>query len=147
MNTCNVYDLLCVSDLWHGMFNNSHHHFPRPLKVVENHRGDQKPNSKEAKCEDSKTPVNVPLCLSSYFPKPNIILKIHAPIFLFLKNLLISLEREEERERSIDLLFHLFMHQLVDSCMCPDWESNLHLGVSEQCSNQLSYPARALFSY
>ena len=28
------------------------------------------------------------------------------------------------RERDIDLLFHLFMHSLVDSCMCPDRGSN-----------------------
>ena len=32
------------------------------------------------------------------------------------------LERKEGRERdsNIDLLFHLFMHSLVASCMCPD---------------------------
>ena len=29
------------------------------------------------------------------------------------------------RERNIDLLFHLFIHSLVDSCMCPDQELNL----------------------
>ena len=32
------------------------------------------------------------------------------PSFLSLK----------ERKRNIDLLFHLFMHSLVDSGMCPD---------------------------
>ena len=32
-------------------------------------------------------------------------------------------ERERERERGINL-FHLFMHSLVASCMCPDWGSN-----------------------
>ena len=42
----------------------------------------------------------------------------------------IILEREEERgrgsggerctDRDIDLLFHLFMHSLIDSCLCPD---------------------------
>ena len=31
-------------------------------------------------------------------------------------------ERERERERNIDLLFHLFMHSLVASCMCPEVE-------------------------
>ena len=31
---------------------------------------------------------------------------------------------EREREINIDLLFLLFMHSLVDSCMCPDWGSN-----------------------
>ena len=25
-----------------------------------------------------------------------------------------------EREREINLLFHLFRHPFVDSCMCPD---------------------------
>ena len=29
-----------------------------------------------------------------------------------------------EKEREIDLLFHLVMHSLVASCMCPDWGSN-----------------------
>ena len=29
-------------------------------------------------------------------------------------------ETERERERERDLLFHLFLHSLVDSCMCPD---------------------------
>ena len=29
-----------------------------------------------------------------------------------------------ERERNISLLFHLFMHSLVDSYRCPDWRSN-----------------------
>ena len=35
--------------------------------------------------------------------------------------------REEgggEREKNTDLLFHLFMHSLVDSYMCPDQGSN-----------------------
>ena len=31
-------------------------------------------------------------------------------------------ERERERERDINLLFHLFMHSLVASYMCPDWK-------------------------
>ena len=29
-----------------------------------------------------------------------------------------------ERERNINLLYHLFMHSLVDSCMCSDKGSN-----------------------
>ena len=33
-------------------------------------------------------------------------------------------ERKGERERNIDLLFHLLMHSLVDFCVCPDGESN-----------------------
>ena len=40
--------------------------------------------------------------------------------------------REIEKERKINLLFHLFMHSLVDSCMCPDQRSSpqpWHLGM------------------
>ena len=33
-------------------------------------------------------------------------------------------ERQEKRERNIHLLFHLFVHSLFDSCVCPDWGSN-----------------------
>ena len=36
-------------------------------------------------------------------------------------------ERGRERERD-HALFHRFMHSLVDSCMCPDWGSNLQAG-------------------
>ena len=32
--------------------------------------------------------------------------------------------RKGERERNTDLLFHLFLHSLDDSCMCPDWGLN-----------------------
>ena len=46
-------------------------------------------------------------------------------------------EREKERqrrgEREIDLLFHLFMHSLVASSMCPHWGLNLqpcHIGLT-----------------
>ena len=39
--------------------------------------------------------------------------------FLFFELIL-----ERERERNTDLLFHLFMHSLVDSCMCPDQRQN-----------------------
>ena len=36
-------------------------------------------------------------------------------------------EREggSKREKNINLLFHVLMHSLVDSCMCPDQGSNL----------------------
>ena len=37
-----------------------------------------------------------------------------------------------EKVRETDLLFHLLMHSLVDSCMCPDQESNTqpwHIGT------------------
>ena len=33
-------------------------------------------------------------------------------------------EGEREREREINLLFHLFMHSLVDSWICHDWGWN-----------------------
>ena len=40
-------------------------------------------------------------------------------------------EREKEREKQTDtdLLFHLFMHSLVVSCMCPDGHQTRNLGV------------------
>ena len=41
-------------------------------------------------------------------------------------------ERERDREREINLLFHLLMCSLADSCTCPDRESNLqpwHMGT------------------
>ena len=46
--------------------------------------------------------------------------------FLFFTYLLILERGERERERNppINFLFHLFMHLLVDSCMCSDRESN-----------------------
>ena len=57
-------------------------------------------------------------------------------------------EAEEEREKGerdkqtdTDLLFHLFMHSLVDSYRRPDQGSNP--GVSGRCSDQLGYLARA----
>ena len=58
------------------------------------------------------------------------LLSIHratpARAILNLKKKLISeRERKGEGERNIALLFHFFMHSLVDSCMCPDWGSNL----------------------
>ena len=36
-------------------------------------------------------------------------------------------ERKRERERNINLLFHLFMHSLVASHMCPDLGRNTQL--------------------
>ena len=33
-------------------------------------------------------------------------------------------QKRREAKQSIDLLFHLFMHSLVDSLMCLDWTSN-----------------------
>ena len=45
--------------------------------------------------------------------------------FLKFLNYLFILEKNEGRERDINLLFHWFMHPLVDSCMCPDGGSSL----------------------
>lgn len=51
-------------------------------------------------------------------------------------------EREDRRETKMELLFHLVMHSLVDSCMCPDRGWNPRpaphgCGVSGRCANQL----------
>ena len=43
-------------------------------------------------------------------------------VSLLLHFYLLILEREGER--NINLLFHLFIHSLVDSCMSPNWGSN-----------------------
>ena len=48
-------------------------------------------------------------------------------IYLPLNNyfsLIILLIDFREKERISILFFYLFMHSLVDSCMCSDWESN-----------------------
>ena len=74
--------------------------------------------------------------------------RYHATLSLFLKKKWVwEKEEGQERERDINLLFHLFMHLLVDSCMCPDWGSNLQPWRTRP--NQLSYLARAmpLFSW
>ena len=56
-------------------------------------------------------------------------------------------EGERDREET-DLLFHLFMHLLVYSYMSPDHGLTHNLGISGQCSNQMSYPVRtSLNSY
>ena len=55
------------------------------------------------------------------------------PLSIKKKNVLIDFrEREEvgrgrDKERNIDIdqMFHLLIYSLVDSCMCPDWGSNL----------------------
>lgn len=46
------------------------------------------------------------------------------------------------RESDIVLLFHLFMHSWVASCMCPDGDRTCSLGVLGRCSNQLRYYIR-----
>ena len=44
--------------------------------------------------------------------------------FFFLNVYIYWLIWEREREIEINLLFHLFMYSLIDSCMCPDRGSN-----------------------
>ena len=44
---------------------------------------------------------------------------------VFFLKLILEKERGRERERETDFLFHLFMHSLVDYCMCPGQASNL----------------------
>ena len=54
-----------------------------------------------------------------WFPAHTQSAELHQPgqkIFFF--NLLIF------GERNTNLLFHLFLHSLFDSCMCPEWGSN-----------------------
>ena len=53
-------------------------------------------------------------------------------------------KRGGKREKNNDLLFHLLMRSLVDSCLCPDWELNLQSWLLGWHANQLSNPARAI---
>ena len=64
-NMYNVYDPLCISDLWQDTFN-SPRYVPWPLQVAECQRGDDGPESKEAKLEGLETSANDPLCLSIF---------------------------------------------------------------------------------
>ena len=42
----------------------------------------------------------------------------------FFLNFLFEIFREKKGEWNIDLLLHLFMHSLVDFCLCPQWGLN-----------------------
>ena len=42
-------------------------------------------------------------------------------VFIFYFNFI---DLREKEENSIDSLFYLLMHSLVDSYMCPEWGSN-----------------------
>ena len=61
---------------------------------------------------DISVSMNKPTCFNSA-PKDLFFFKIF--FFWF----------ERKRKRNIGLLFHLFMHSLVDSCTCPGQGSNL----------------------
>ena len=52
----------------------------------------------------------------------------HSTLFIYLEE---GGCREKEKEKNIDLWFHLFMHSLVDPCMCPEQGLNSPLGVLE----------------
>ena len=52
------------------------------------------------------------------------------------------------REKIINLLFHLFMHSLVDSFMCPDWNWAYNLGILAECSsNWATQPGPIIFAF
>ena len=67
-------------------------------------------------------------------------------IYLFIYSFIYFGEREEgwgERERNIDLLFHLFMHYwLLFVCVLTEDQTH-NLGVSGYHCNRLSYLGRA----
>ena len=39
------------------------------------------------------------------------------------------LEESDFREKGLDLFFHLFIHSLVDSCMCPDRDQTHNIDI------------------
>ena len=47
-----------------------------------------------------------------------------------------EIEREREREGDSDLLFHLFLHSVFASCMCPGQDQTSDLGRSSSFSPQ-----------
>ena len=66
-------------------------------------------------------------CLFVYWHLKDIsklIFKRKDTLFLNFYVLILYRERKVRREKNIHLFFHLFMHSLVDSCICPDWELN-----------------------
>ena len=54
-------------------------------------------------------------------------------VFILHVNIFFKFFHLREKEREINLLFHLFVCSLVDSCMCTDWGLNpqpWHSGVT-----------------
>ncbi|XP_036921811.1 armadillo repeat-containing protein 7 isoform X2 [Sturnira hondurensis] len=80
----------------------------------------------ETESQDAKEQVLANLANFAYDPSNYQYLRQLQVLDLFLD----SLSEENENlvefaiERDIDLLFHVFMHSLVASRMCPDWGSN-----------------------
>ena len=71
-------------------------------------------------------------------------MSIHLKI-LFLKiDFFRERGKEGKKERNIDLSFHVFMHSLVDSCLCPDGDRTRNLGTWQWCPNRPSSPVRHL---
>ena len=69
-------------------------------------------------------PKHVPQLATLWFTAGSQSTELHQPRLtceIFKKNLFSD---KRERERDVNLLFHLFMHSLVASCMCPDQGSN-----------------------
>lgn len=52
---------------------------------------------------------------------------------LFL-SFILEKEEEGEREKETDLLFHLLICPLVDSCMWPDWDQTNNLGYQDNAA-------------
>ena len=66
-------------------------------------------------------------------------------VILYLFYLIFSGKRRKQvGERKTYLLFHLFMHSLVDLVCALTGDRTSNHGVLRQCSNQLSYLARAI---
>ena len=66
--------------------------------------------------------------------------------FKFFYLLIWERERKGERERNLDLLFHSFMHLLVDSCRCPDGGSNLQTWLIGMMLSPTRLPVQGLFN-
>ena len=62
-------------------------------------------------------------------------------IFVFIDFKERERKGEREKERSIDLLFYLFMHSSVASCMCPNRGSNLQLWCIEMMLQPTELPS------
>ena len=72
---------------------------------------------------------------------------VGSSFWFFLIFLLIDFrERKGGRERNNALLFHWFMYSFVASCMCLTGDRTSNVGLSGQCSKDLSYLTRAILT-
>ena len=60
---------------------------------------------------------------------------------------LLILERERKREREREILFQLFMHSLVASCMCPDWRLNTQSWSIRDDAHPTEQPGQGLYAF